>query len=292
MTAAEKIARTLGGAHRSGRWWSCRCPAHDDRSPSLSLRDGDHRLIVKCWAGCDPREVLAELRQRSLLVGDIAEYRPPPAPTVRTDRNVEIARWIWDEARDARDTPAEGYLADRDITTVAPASLRYAPSLWRRDGPAGPGMVARIDGPGGEFWGVHRTWICRDAAGVWRRCDRSMLGRATGGAVRLAPAGESLAVGEGVETTLAAMVGTGIPGWAALSANGIERLILPPLVRHVVILADHDVSGAGERASRSAGQRWLAEGRRVRIALPPEPGTDMADVLAGRIDTKARGVAA
>jgi hypothetical protein len=28
-------------------------------------------------------------------------------------------------------------------------------------------------------------------------------------------------------------------------------------------------------------RRWLAEGRRVRIALPPTPGTDMADVLIG-----------
>jgi hypothetical protein len=38
----------------------------------------------------------------------------------------------------------------------------------------------------------------------------------------------------------------------------------------------------GERAARTAAQRWLAEGRRVRLAMPPEPGTDMADVLAGR----------
>jgi hypothetical protein len=29
-------------------------------------------------------------------------------------------------------------------------------------------------------------------------------------------------------------------------------------------------------------QRWLAEGRRVRIAMPPGSDTDMADVLVGR----------
>jgi putative DNA primase/helicase len=53
-------------------------------------------------------------------------------------------------------------------------------------------------------------------------------------------------------------------------------------VRHVIILADNDPNGAGERAARKAAARWLAEGRRVRIAMPPEPGSDMADVLAGR----------
>jgi putative DNA primase/helicase len=49
-------------------------------------------------------------------------------------------------------------------------------------------------------------------------------------------------------------------------------LILPAEVRDVLIAADHDASGAGERAARIAAARWLAEGRRVRIAIPPEPG--------------------
>jgi putative DNA primase/helicase len=143
-------------------------------------------------------------------------------------------------------------------------------------------MVARIDSIDGELIGLSRTWLIRDDRGIWRRRDRAMLGRAGGGAVRLAPAAEALMVAEGIETGLAAMQATAQPAWAALSAGGIERLALPPSVRIVVILADHDRSGTGERAARTAAQRWLAEGRRVRIALPPEPGTDMADVLAGR----------
>jgi putative DNA primase/helicase len=100
--------------------------------------------------------------------------------------------------------------------------------------------------------------------------------------VRLAPAAETLLIGEGIETALAAMQATAQPAWAGLSTSGMVALRLPPIVCTVVILADHDRSGAGERAARTAAQRWLAEGRRVRIAMPPEPGTDMADVLAGR----------
>jgi hypothetical protein len=58
--AAAEIARVLGGP-RFGNWWSRHCSAHDDRSPSLSIRDGDRGLIVCCHAGCNPRDVLAEL---------------------------------------------------------------------------------------------------------------------------------------------------------------------------------------------------------------------------------------
>ena len=66
-----------------------------------------------------------------------------------------------------------------------------------------------------------------------------------------------------------------------MSATGLERLILPPLprARIVIILADNDVNGTGEKAAQKAAQRWLAEGRRVRIAIPPEPGSDFNDLL-------------
>jgi hypothetical protein len=282
MTAPE-IAAVLGGRRRGGDgWWSCCCPTHDDRAPSLSLRDGDRGLIVHCHAGCEPRDVLAELRRRGLVTGRV-EHRPSPAPLIRAEdhsaRRIAIARRIWDEARDARGTSAEGYLAGRGTSIAPPASLRYAPSLWRRDGPAGPAMVARIDGPGGEFWGVHRTWLSCDAAGVWRRRDRAMLGRAAGGAVRLAPAAETLLVGEGIETTLAGMLASGWPGWAALSISGFVALILPPIICSVIVLADHDISGAGEWAARTAAARWLVEGRQVQIYMSPRVGEDAADLI-------------
>jgi putative DNA primase/helicase len=107
-----------------------------------------------------------------------------------------------------------------------------------------------------------------------------MLGRAAGGAVRLAPAAEVLLIGEGIETVLATMQATAMPGWAAMSTSGLMALVLPAVVGNVIILADNDLSGAGERAAIAAAARWLPEGRRVRIAMPPASGTDFADVLA------------
>jgi putative DNA primase/helicase len=88
-----------------------------------------------------------------------------------------------------------------------------------------------------------------------------------------------LVVGEGIETTLSVMQACALPGWAALSADGIGNLILPREVAMVLIGADNDVSGTGQRAASEAAERFLREGRRVRIAMPPTPGADFNDIL-------------
>lgn len=39
--------------------WSARCPAHDDKGPSLSVRETtDGRVLVHCFGGCDVDEVV------------------------------------------------------------------------------------------------------------------------------------------------------------------------------------------------------------------------------------------
>jgi len=193
-----------------------------------------------------------------------------------------MAGRIWDASQQARGTPVAAYLASRGITVNPPPSLRWAPALHRPDGNDAPAMIGRIDSIDGELIGIARTWLTCDAAGNWYRRDRAMLGRAAGGAVRLALATETLLIGEGIETTLAGMEATGLPGWAALSTSGMVALILPQSIRTVIILADHDENSAGERAARVAADRRLAEGRRVWIVMPPQPGTDFNDVLLGR----------
>ena len=56
LSVAQEMAITLGG-HRSGEGWVCRCPAHQDKAPSLSLRDGETALLVHCFAGCSKSEL-------------------------------------------------------------------------------------------------------------------------------------------------------------------------------------------------------------------------------------------
>jgi hypothetical protein len=135
---------------------------------------------------------------------------------------------------------------------------------------------------------IHRTFLSRDGGGkAPGDLQKMMLGPCRGGAVRLADPGDVLMVGEGIETCLAAMQATGNPAWAALSTSGLRTLNLPEDVRDVVVLADGD--DPGEAAARDCAWRWKREGRRVRIARPPQ-GIDFNDMLMDRTPRIAEGV--
>lgn len=61
--SAELILAGLSKVRKMGpdRWMAC-CPAHDDKSPSLSIREtSDGRVLLHCWTGCGANEVLDAL---------------------------------------------------------------------------------------------------------------------------------------------------------------------------------------------------------------------------------------
>jgi len=289
--SAAKIAVVLGDARREGLAWRCRCPLHGGRS--LVICDGDGgRVLVTCWGGCDRLDVLAELRRRGLLKGR-TDYAPRIISTPDAhDNKSRTARAldIWRSANDGADTIARRYLASRGITLDHwPPSLRFHPHCPRpRDGgnfvsPL-PAMVALVEHVERGPVAVHATYLKADGIGkVCIRKTKAIFGPVSGAAVRLGTpcAGQWLAVAEGIETALSVAVACAMPAWAALSASGIKNLILPPDLTNVVICSDHDANSVGERAARDAAARWLAQGRRVRIAMPPDTGTDFNDVLNG-----------
>jgi hypothetical protein len=59
--SAEPLLSRLDHVKRTGAGrWQARCPAHDDRGPSLSIRElDDGRVLIHCFAGCDAHEILA-----------------------------------------------------------------------------------------------------------------------------------------------------------------------------------------------------------------------------------------
>jgi hypothetical protein len=64
--SAEEIAASLGGK-RSGKGWSCRCPAHEDKNASFSIDDGNNGSpVFHCHAGCTQEQVMDALCQKGL----------------------------------------------------------------------------------------------------------------------------------------------------------------------------------------------------------------------------------
>jgi hypothetical protein len=226
-----------------------------------------------------------------------ADYRPRAAKPPRRNgpdddaRRTNRALAIWRNTEPGAGSIVERYLRTRGIVLDGwPPSLRFHPRCPRPRDDAGnfpaplPAMVALIEHAERGPIAVHCTYLRPDASGK-ANIDKpkAMFGPVAGGAVRLGwpREGQWLAVAEGIETALAVVTACSMPAWSALSAGGIRALMLPPEATHVVICADHDASGTGQRAAHDAAQRWLADNRRVRIATPPEAGTDFADVLAG-----------
>lgn len=61
MDVNDLLARLDGVRGRNGSW-SAKCPAHADRSPSLSVKDGGNGLILMhCFGGCGTDDVLGAL---------------------------------------------------------------------------------------------------------------------------------------------------------------------------------------------------------------------------------------
>jgi putative DNA primase/helicase len=293
---AEAIAKALGG-RKAGGGWAARCPAHDDRTPSLSIRDAaNHGLLVHCHAGCAQHDVIAALRARGLWTGKGARLQSHLTRGTIVERKSDrddaerssAALAIWHSAKPASGTIVQTYLDSRGIRLPAPPTLRFHPQLRHPSGGVWPAMVALVTwGSDGTPRAIHRTFLAKEGdAKAPVDSQKMMLGPCRGGAVRLADPGNVLMVGEGIETCLAAMLASGHPTWAALSTSGLRSLDLPNDVRDVIVLADGDE--AGEAAARDCASRWKREGKRVRIARPPH-GFDFNDLLLGRASRIERG---
>jgi hypothetical protein len=283
VMSAETLARALGG-RRSGRTWLARCPAHDDREPSLAIRDGDDgHVLVHCHAGCDQKDVIDVLRGRGLWNGEPwsapRSLRSPLGAVPEPDAagRTEAALRIWGASHTPRGTVVATYLATRGLDLPPCDRLRFHTGLKHPNG-MWPGMVALVTDVMDTPVGIHRTFLARDGSGKAPVSPgRMSLGPIRGGAVRLAPVAQKIVIGEGIETVLSVMKRTGTPGWAALSTSGLRTLGLPRVVEEVVVLADADP--AGEAAAREAADRWSREGRHVRIARPPHGYNDFNDML-------------
>ena len=150
---AERIAQALGG-RKGGGGWTARCPAHDDRTPSLSIRDADHgKVLIRCHAGCDQNSVIATLRSRGLWTEEgllsIAQLAPRSVtkrsePDCDDAKRTEVALAIWRIATPAGASLVERYLGSRGLPPTP--TLRFH-----------PGLNAPL--------AIHRTFLACDSGG-------------------------------------------------------------------------------------------------------------------------------
>ena len=93
---AEAIAQALQARRTGPGRWMARCPAHDDRTPSLSIAERNGTLLVHCFAGCRQADVIEALRARGLWPERKAEWLPREQyreERKRRDSYHEAERW-------------------------------------------------------------------------------------------------------------------------------------------------------------------------------------------------------
>ena len=216
-----------------------------------------------------------------------APTRSQPAEPTKPEEDdaarINQALHIWSEVQPVRGTLAEQYLIRRGIKAPDEA-LDVLGFHWHC--PFGdrraPALVALVqDIITGEPIAIHRRELTLESAkvGPWMS-----LGPKGGGAIRLARLdGGDLAIGEGVETSLAGIqLGSG-PTWSVIDAGGMTSFPVLDHVGRLTIMADNDVSETGQRAAAACRDRWAAAGKAVRLAMPKEPGQDFNDVLLAEL---------
>lgn len=271
------IVEALGG-HWTRNGGMCRCPAHADSTPSLSVRPGAKRLLYHCFAGCETKQVLAALSRLNLPSGGSL---PAEFQTLDGGRGTlrAAAVRLWSEARPLSESLGESYLAIRGISERS-SELRFHPRTPHGRKPFtrfAPALIAAVRDDSGLV-GVHRTFLDRTtnrlATLVSAKCA---LGRLGSGAVRLQPAGDVLGLAEGIETALSAAQLFGIPCWAALGTERFRHVALPASVSMLLLFLDHD---AGGRRAEALVRSRLGEQVAIEARYPARNGDDWNDVLA------------
>ncbi|PTX45621.1 CHC2-type zinc finger protein [Gemmobacter caeni] len=267
-----------------------------------------------------------ERRQRERQAAENKARNDAKAAAAREQARRE-AREIWEQGQPAQDSPVHDYLALRGIPRARfprlPVCLRFHPSLgymvqvdrkWV-EAHRGPAMLAAIQGPDGRFIGVHRTWfdtsrpkgkpeILHPVSGDRLKVKKS-LGSVKGGSLRLTPPGRVLIMGEGIETTLTALLADEPPGasyWAGVSLGNMagqrqlgqgmkyaglpdlgdtEAFVPPAGVERLIFVQDGDSEPRLTRAQLLSGIRRamaLRPGLRGQV-VPCPAGVDLNDVL-------------
>jgi hypothetical protein len=247
------------GRGAAGNWADAASGQHGDLLDLIRLNRGLDRL----------GDALGEARG---FLGLPRVHRPSDRPSPY--RPPDAAQRLFALSRPVPGTLGETYLRRRGITAALDLpALRLHPACFYRaqdDAPreTWPALIAVVTDLDGTITGVHRTWLDRDGAGKAPiAAPRRALGQLLGNAVRFGSAFDVMVAGEGIETMLSLRcVLPDMPMVAALSANHLAALTLPPALRRLYVARDNDA--AGRHAAMRLRDRARAAGIEARILWP------------------------
>jgi phage/plasmid primase-like uncharacterized protein len=278
--------------------WGCRhCEKGGDVISLVQHVEGINFIdAVEMLSGERLRNVDADKIRRMTAEAERKRAAQEEADRRYAEEQYKVAMRIWDDAVCIWDTPAQKYLESRCCDGMFPPDrdtvLRYHPHCLFGLGTQ-PCLIALIrnietDQP----QAIQRTAITPDG----KKIERRTLGPKAGGAIKLWPQSavrDRLVVGEGMETVLSTALhikdpATRLdPAWALIDAGNLAALPVIAGVNTLVVLADHDVSGKGQKAAEECAQRWAGTGREVIPLMPEVPGTDFNDVVMEKYNVKS-----
>ena len=304
---AEAVCRHyLSNGRRQGRYWTVgdirNTPGRSlfvrlsgpDTGPgaaghwtdAASAEHGDLLDVIRRTCGfIDFRDVAEEARRFLALPHAEPRHSRKPVRTPVPAGSPEAARRLIAVSQPIRRSLVEAYLRHRGIRAVHDAgALRFHPRCYYRPDDNSPtetwpAMIAAVTDLAGAITGAHRTWLAPDGSGKAPvDTPRRAMGGLLGHAVRFGAPGEVMAAGEGIETMLSLRCALpAMPMAAALSANHLAALVLPPALRRLYIARDADA--AGDAALAALTERAEAAGVEA-LALSPRRGDFNEDLRA------------
>jgi hypothetical protein len=275
---ARTIVKSMHGMW-VGTYGLVRCPCHNDRKPSLKIRDDKTKrdgIDLICFAGCDWKDVKVALQRQGLI--DAACHGGPKNATTavlaktgqreispvvvkigqQVDDHVDLAIKLWQQSIPLPDTLGWKYFTERrglHIGVLGPLdhALRFHPGKRA--------VIGLMTDPiTNNPTGVHRTFLNNDAT----KRERKMLGHR--GVIRLSAdenVTTALGICEGIEDGLAILISGWAPIWAATCAEEIKKFPVLPGIEALTIFADCDVVGTA--AAQSCAERWRDSGCKIAI---------------------------
>jgi hypothetical protein len=278
------LKREHGGTvYDGGRRWVGPGPGHSRHDASLSVRLADDgRPLVHSFAG-DPFDVCAahlgiEAERRREPEGRTSNRAAERAREEAARRENAARRFceaLWQGAQPVEGGPGERYFEARALDWF-PADVRFHPAAPRGydSRTTGPAILALSRSIIGAPKAVQATFLTPD---LRVRRSRTTFGALLGAAVRLAPAGASLAVAEGLETAVSFARLEAVATWACLGTANLRAFQPPAVVRHLTIAADGDAAGMDAALALAARLR-----PRCDVSIRPAPeGSDWNDVATG-----------